>query len=214
MELQKKTTLIAVKVLGCNGSGSYAGVIAGIQWVADSYGQRNRPSVANLSLGGPISDAINNAVKNVILAGVTFVVAGGNDNKNSCNYSPASCKTALTVGATALDSDNENQIDARAFYSNYGSCISLFAPGSAITSTWIGALNNEIRTISGTSMASPHVAGIAALHLGSHPDKTPAQVKAWFLEKASSELVRLDCEGAVEPTRCNESPNLFAFSPC
>jgi len=207
----KAVTLIAVKVLDCDGSGTNSGVIAGINWVASSYASRKRPSVANMSLGGGKSTATDNAVTAGVKAGVTFVVAAGNDNANACNYSPAACATAITVGATGTDVDTKNnQIDNRAYFSNFGTCVSVFAPGLEITSTWIGSKNTEILTISGTSMASPHVCGIAALYIGNHPTYTPAQVKSWMISNASTGIISLDCVS----TACNQSPNVFVFSPC
>jgi len=206
----KQVTLIAVKVLGCDGSGTNAGVIAGINWVSSSFGTRKRPSVANMSLGGGKSTATDNAVAAVVKVGVTFVVAAGNDNKDACNYSPAACATAVTVGATGTDDSVRTEVDNRAYFSNYGTCVSLFAPGLEITSTWIGSKNTEIMTISGTSMASPHVCGVAALYMGAHPTATPATVKAWLLSNGSDGIIDLDCT----VTACSKSPNVFLFSPC
>lgn len=160
----KQADLVAVRVLDCNGSGSYAGVIAGIDWVAQNA---QKPAVANMSLGGGFNQGLNDAVSAAIGAGVTFAVAAGNDYaQDACDSSPASTPDALTVGAT-------DSSDARANFSNIGSCVDVFAPGVDITSTWLDGGTN---TISGTSMASPHVAGVAALHLGENPDATPAQV--------------------------------------
>ncbi|ADD41262.1 S8 family peptidase [Stackebrandtia nassauensis] len=160
----KKANLVAVRVLDCNGSGTTAGVIAGIDWVAKNA---QKPAVANMSLGGGVDQALNDAVTAAIDAGVTFAVAAGNDSgADACDGSPGSTEAALTVGAT--DSG-----DARADFSNIGSCVDVFAPGVDITSAWLDGGTN---TISGTSMATPHVAGVAALHLGETPDATPAQV--------------------------------------
>lgn len=159
--------LCAVKVLTAGGSGSNAGVIAGIDHVAsDCAGAR---CVANMSLGGGFSTALNQALANAVDSGVTFVVAAGNENANACNYSPASEPKAITVGSTTID-------DARSSFSNFGSCLDVFAPGSDITAAWIGSTTDTI-TISGTSMASPHVAGIAAGILGQGP-RSPEEVLA------------------------------------
>jgi len=153
--LAKFAELIAVKVLDCGGSGTTSGVISGIGWVADynKAKRAGRTGVANMSLGGLKSTALNTAVTNAIANNVLFVVAAGNDNKDACNYSPASAKGALTVAA----SDNE---DRKASFSNFGACVDLYAPGVGITSAWINNPDSS-NTISGTSMACPHVAGLA-----------------------------------------------------
>jgi serine protease len=142
-------------------------VIKGIEWVTAHH---VKPAVANMSLGGPVSQAVDDAVRASIRAGVTFVVAAGNENTSACNSSPARVPDAITVGSITSS-------DARSSFSNYGLCVSLFAPGTGITSTWIGSLR-ATNTISGTSMASPHVAGAAALYLAAHPQAAPAEVKA------------------------------------
>lgn len=174
----KKVTLHAVRVLDCNGSGTYANVIAGIDWVRLN---RSGASVANMSLGGGFNQAVNDAVTNAIASGVTFAVAAGNSNADACSYSPSSTPNALTVGAT-------DSTDARASYSNYGTCLDIFAPGSSILSAWIGS-TTATNTISGTSMASPHVAGAAALYLGTNPSATPAQVGSALIAAATSGVV-------------------------
>jgi subtilisin family serine protease len=141
-------------VLNCRGSGTWSGVIAGIDFVA---GSTLRPAVANMSLGGGKSTAVNAAVAAAVASGVTMVVAAGNSSADACNYSPASEPSAITVGATT-------STDTRASYSNYGACVDIFAPGSSITSAW-HTTSDATNTISGTSMASPHVTGVAALAL-------------------------------------------------
>jgi len=208
----KQVTLIAVKVLDCAGSGSNAGVISGINWVATSKASRKRPSVANMSLGGGKSTATDNAVNAAVKAGVTMAVASGNDNKDACNYSPASAADAISVGATGTDADGRNQVDNRAYFSNFGTCVDVFAPGLEITSAWIGSKNNEITTISGTSMATPHVCGVVALYLQAHPTATPATIKQWIITNASQGIVQMDCAGAG--STCANSPNTFLYSPC
>ena len=161
----KNARLYAVRVLGCNGSGSNSGVIAGIDWVAANH---VKPAVANMSLGGGASTATDNAVQNAINAGVTMVVAAGNENQNACNVSPARAANAITVGSTT-------NTDARSSFSNFGTCVDIFAPGSNITSAWYTS-TTATNTISGTSMASPHVAGVAALYLENNTSASPATV--------------------------------------
>jgi serine protease len=178
--LAKNCRLVAVKVLSAGGSGSWSGVIDGINYVANDA---RRPATINMSLGGGKQQAVNDAVDAASNHGlVTTVVAAGNDNSNTCNYSPASSPTAIAVGAT----DNS---DNKASFSNHGTCMSLFAPGQAITSTWIGNPDAD-NTISGTSMASPHVCGVVTKYLGERPKDAPAVVKAWILQQASGNLVK------------------------
>lgn len=150
----KSATIYGVRVLGCNGSGSNSGVIAGVDWVANNA---TMPAVANMSLGGGASTALDDAVRNAVNSGVVMVVAAGNDNTNACNGSPNRVAEAITVGSTT-------QNDSRSSFSNTGSCVDIFAPGSSITSAWYQS-DTQTNTISGTSMASPHVAGAAALLL-------------------------------------------------
>jgi subtilisin family serine protease len=174
----KGADLVSVRVLDCGGGGTVAGVIAGVNWVtANAFG----PSVANMSLGGGASTALDDAVRNSVASGVTYVVAAGNSTANACNYSPARVAEAITVGATTTN-------DSRASYSNFGNCVDIFAPGSSITSAWIGS-STAIRTISGTSMASPHVAGAAALYLQYSPNATPAEVMAAIDANATKGIV-------------------------
>jgi aqualysin 1 len=165
----KQTTLVAVRVLNCSGSGSYAGVIAGVNWVAGHTGAA--PAVANMSLGGPASSALDTAVQNSIRSGITYAVAAGNDYQDACRYSPSRVPEAVTVSAT-------DSRDGKPNWANSGSCVDLFAPGSAITSAWHTG-DTATRSISGTSMASPHAAGVAALYLEgrSGPDATPQAVR-------------------------------------
>lgn len=178
--IAKAANVVAIRVLNCRGSGSNSGVIAGVDWVAANAA---KPAVANMSLGGGYSSALNAAVARAVDAGVTFAVAAGNSNANACNYSPSSEPKALTVGATTSS-------DAKASYSNYGTCVDIQAPGSSITSDWIGSAT-ATNTISGTSMASPHVAGAAALVLGTSGNGglTPAQVGTQLVANATSGVV-------------------------
>ncbi|GGW06771.1 serine protease [Streptomyces narbonensis] len=174
----KKAKIVGVRVLDNNGSGTTAGVVAGIDWVT-----RNavKPAVANMSLGGGADSTLDTAVRNSIASGVTYAVAAGNSNANASNYSPARVTEALTVGSTT-------NTDARSSFSNYGTVLDLFAPGSNITSAW-NTGDSATNTISGTSMASPHVAGAAAVYLGDNPTATPAQVGTALVNAATPNVV-------------------------
>ncbi len=184
----KGVSIVAVRVLNCQGSGTNAGVIAGINWVTQNA---VKPAVANMSLGGGASTAVDNAVNNSITSGVTYSLAAGNSNANACNSSPARVPAGITVGATT-------STDARASYSNYGRCLDIFAPGSSITSAWSTG-NTATRSISGTSMAAPHVAGAAALVLAANPGFTPAQVRDTLVNSATPGVVT--SPGSNSPNR-------------
>jgi len=188
----KGVRLYAVRVLNCSGSGTNSGVIAGVDWVRQNA---LRPAVANMSLGGGASSALDTAVNNAISAGITFALAAGNSNRDACNFSPARVAAGITVGATT-------STDARASYSNFGSCLDLFAPGSAITSAWINS-DSATSTISGTSMATPHVAGVAALYLQSNPTASTSRVRNAIVGSATSGVVT---------SAGRRSPNLLLFS--
>jgi subtilisin family serine protease len=174
----KGVNLIPVRVLDCSGSGTWSGVIAGMDWVAANA---SGPSVANMSLGGGQNNSIDDAVAKMHNAGVTVVVAAGNSNADACGSSPAAAPEAITVGATTSS-------DERASYSNFGTCLDIFAPGSSITSAWYTG-STATNTISGTSMASPHVAGAAALWLETDPNMTPAQVANALTSSATEDRV-------------------------
>jgi subtilisin family serine protease len=180
----KGATLWAVRVLNCSGSGTWSGVIAGMDWVAEHNG--NSLAVANMSLGGGSNSSVNEAVTRLFDAGVATVVAAGNGNmggraQDACNYSPAGAPDAYTVGATTNS-------DSKTSWSNYGSCVNIFAPGASITSAWIGS-DSDTRTISGTSMAAPHVAGVAALWLETNSAETAGDVYAAVTDNSTKNVV-------------------------
>ncbi|WP_405572450.1 S8 family peptidase [Streptomyces sp. NBC_01167] len=174
----KKARIVGVRVLDNSGSGTTEQVVAGIDWVT-----RNavKPAVANLSLGGGVDPALDTAVRNSIASGVTYAIAAGNDGANASNYSPARVTEAITVGSTT-------STDARSSFSNYGTVLDIFAPGSSITSSW-NTGDAATNTISGTSMATPHVAGAAALYLAANRTATPAQVSTALTTAATSGVV-------------------------
>jgi subtilisin family serine protease len=177
--IAKNVKLIAVRVLDCGGSGSWSGVIGGMDWVAANH---QSPAVANMSLGGGASASVDDALRRLIGSGVTVGVAAGNGNRggrqqDACGYSPARVREAITVGAT-------DKTDTKTSWSNYGDCVDLFAPGSAILSAWYTGAT-AFNTISGTSMATPHVVGVAARYLGGNPGATPAQVATAILGAAT-----------------------------
>jgi subtilisin family serine protease len=181
-----------VRVLDCSGSGSWSDVIAGVDWVTANA---IKPAVVNMSLGGGFVAAVNQAVTNSINSGITYTIAAGNLNNDACLLSPASTPAAITVGAT-------NRTDQRAAFSDWGSCVDLFAPGVEIASEWIGS-NTATNTLTGTSMAAPHVAGVAALYLTASPTSTPAQVASAILQIATKNTLGNVGVG---------SPNLLVFS--
>ena len=185
----KAVNLKPVRVLDCQGSGTNSGVIAGVDWVT---GNKSGPAVANMSLGGGASSALDSAVQSSINAGVTYAIAAGNDSgANACNYSPARVGAALTVGSSTSS-------DSRSSFSNIGSCLDLFAPGSSITSAWHTS-NSATNTISGTSMATPHVAGVAALYLQGSPSASPSTVSSAIVNGATANV--LTNVGSGSPNR-------------
>lgn len=189
----KGVQLVAVRVFSCGGSAPTSQVIAGVNWVTANA---VRPAVANMSLGGGLSTAMNTAVQNSIDTGITYVVAAGNSDADACGFSPASTPDAITVGATYPATDG------RASYSNYGRCLDIFAPGSFITSDW-DTSDTATNTISGTSMAAPHVAGVAALYLATHPSASPSAVRTSLVAAATHHVVT---------DAGTNSPNLLLYS--
>ncbi|MCX9191192.1 serine protease [Carbonactinospora thermoautotrophica] len=186
----KGVQLYAVRVLDCQGAGSISDVIAGVDWVTQNA---KKPAVTNMSLGGGASSSLDNAVKNSIASGVTYAIAAGNGDflgnpQDACTVSPARTPEAITVGAT-------DSSDRRASFSNYGTCVDIFAPGVDITSAW-GDSDTATNTVSGTSMASPHVAGAAALYLAAHPSATPQQVHDTLVDNATSGVIQDPGDGS------------------
>ena len=193
----KGVSLVAVRVLNCGGSGSTSGVIAGIDWVTANHVS---PAVANMSLGGGASTALDNAVANSIAGGVTYAIAAGNGNfsgiaQDACKSSPARVASAITVSATSSS-------DTKASWANFGSCVDIFAPGVSITSSWYTS-NTATNTISGTSMATPHVTGVAALYLQSHAGSTPQQVRDALVQSGTAGVVK---------SAGRKSPNVLLYT--
>lgn len=190
--------LLSVRVLNCQGVGTWSDVIDGVNFVTWHHrqtAQQGSPAIANMSLGGLTNRAADAAVRNSIRAGVIYVVAAGNENVDAGTYSPAGVPEAITVGAT-------DKNDFRAEFSNWGSAVDLFAPGVSIPSAWIGN-NLMIATASGTSMASPHVAGVVALYLQTHRTASPAAVRSALVGNSTEGLIR---------NPGSESPNRLLFT--
>ncbi|MFZ4515216.1 MAG: S8 family serine peptidase [Acidimicrobiia bacterium] len=192
--IAKSVSLVAVRVLDCTGSGSISGVIAGLDWAVQDHAA-GVPAVVNLSLGGGVSASLDAAVQTAVDDGITAVVAAGNSNVDACTSSPARAPAAITVGATS-------SVDARASFSNFGTCVDVFAPGVGITSSWFTSPSSTA-SLSGTSMASPHVAGAAAVLLGQRPTLTPADVANRIVTSATTGVVTDSGSG---------SPNRLLFN--
>jgi len=193
----KKCTLFAVKVLDRNGSGALATVIDGVNWVASQRRARpTRPCTVNLSLGSSYSATVNNAVDALVDTGCFTAVAAGNSNQNACNFSPASAPKAYCVAAS-------DSSDIRASFSNYGTCAKTFAPGVGILSTYIGS-NTATATLSGTSMAAPHVCGVATAYLGVSPNSSPAAVATFLNDRSTKNQI----------TDSTNTPNRLLYSHC
>ncbi|EPG6084499.1 S8 family peptidase, partial [Acinetobacter baumannii] len=175
----KSVNLVPIRILGCDGSGASSNVIAGLDWILKNG---KKPAVVNMSLGGATSSSLDSAVENLYNNGYVMVVAAGNSNTDACTSSPARVSKAITVAAT----DNT---DTRASYSNYGSCVDIFAPGSQINSSWIGN-NTATKILNGTSMATPHVVGVVAEMLQSTPTASPQTISTNLLNQASSNVVK------------------------
>jgi len=188
----KGTSLVSVRVFGCSGGAPFSRVIAAVDWVT---GNAKKPAVANMSLGGGGHTATDDAVRASIASGVSYAVAAGNDGQDACRYTPARVRQAMTIGSTASD-------DSRSSFSNVGTCVDWFAPGSSITSAWSTG-DTAIRTISGTSMAAPHAAGVAALYLQVNPAAAPATVY--------SALFELTTKGVVSRARSANNHLLFSL---
>ena len=193
----KAVTLVAVRVLNCSGSGTTSGVIAGVDWVTGNH-LAGQSAVANMSLGGSASSALDAAVNNSISDGVSYAIAAGNGDvfgnaQNACNFSPARVAAAMTISAT-------DRTDTKASWANYGSCVDWFAPGVSITSAWYSS-DTATNTISGTSMATPHTTGVAALYLQGHPGASPSTVR--------TALYNLTTKGIVKSSNTTNNHLLF-----
>jgi len=178
----KAVLLRGVRVLGCDGSGSTSGIIAALDWLRANA---IKPAVANMSLGGGYSSSLNTAATNLANSGVFLAVAAGNESQDACNVSPASASRVLTVAAS-------DSSDRRASFSNYGSCVEIYAPGVSVTSTWN---NGGTNTISGTSMASPHAAGVAALYKGRYGDAASSTIVSWIVNNATTNVISYNVSG-------------------
>ena len=196
----KGASLISVRVLACGGTGTWSSIIAGVDWVTQYH---VKPAVVNMSLGGGGNTSLDAAVSASISAGVTYAVAAGNDNGDACYYSPARISAALTVAAST-------SYDERAAFSNFGRCVDLYGPGAGITSAWHTS-TSATNTLNGTSMATPHVAGVAALYLQGNTTATPATVSAAILN--SAHVGKLSGAGYGSPNNRLVNSTLSGYSP-
>jgi len=203
----KNATVIAVKVLSCSGSGSWAGVISGIQWVVNNR-RSGRGAVSNMSLGGGYIQSVNDAVDSAVDAGIVFAIASGNSNADACNFSPASADKAISVVATTIVQQGGNSRDQRSSFSNFGTCTHIAAPGQLVKAAWHTS-DIATNTISGTSMAAPHIAGAAAVILSETPALNPAQVLAKLVDSSTKNVVDLSCSNRAV---CLQTPNNFLYS--
>jgi len=189
---------VAVKVLGDNGSGATSGIVAGLDWMVGDVQTRGVRGVGSMSLGGGANTALDSAVNSAVAANVPVVVAAGNSNGNACNYSPARAASAICVGAT----DNGDNLSS---FSNWGTCVDILAPGSSILSA-SHLSDTGSRTLSGTSMACPHVAGWVATYLAANPNASPSQVMSALQSGASEDYINL--------RGTSGTPNLLQYSSC
>ncbi|KAL4866064.1 hypothetical protein BDV12DRAFT_173415 [Aspergillus spectabilis] len=208
--VSKKANIYAVKVLRSSGSGTMSDVVQGVEWAVESHlkkakkgGKGFKGSVANMSLGGGKSKTLEDAVNAGVENGLHFAVAAGNDNADACSYSPAAAEKAVTVGASTL-------ADERAYFSNYGKCTDIFAPGLNILSTWIGS-KHAVNTISGTSMASPHIAGLLAYFVSLQPSKDSAFAVELTPEKLKKDIISIATVGILTDIP-SDTPNLLAWN--
>lgn len=192
--IAKGASIVPVRVLDCYGSGTWSGVIAGLDWIAGSH-STGAPAVANMSLGGGAISSVDDAVRAVVNDGVTVVVAVGNSSANACNYSPARAESAITVAATDMN-------DSQASFSNFGTCVDIYAPGVSVPSAWYTSTTASA-SLSGTSMSAPHIAGAAALVLATSPAATPAEVTQAIKDSATTGAVKAATAG---------TPNLLIFT--
>ncbi|AOW00309.1 peptidase S8/S53 domain-containing protein [Yarrowia lipolytica] len=208
--IAKQAEIVAVKVLRSDGSGTMSDVIGGVVYAAREHEEKTKKppkgwkgSTANMSLGGGFSPSLNLAVDSAVKAGINFAVAAGNDNSDACEYSPASSENAITVGASTLS-------DSRAYFSNKGKCVDVFGPGLNILSTYIGS-KNAVATLSGTSMASPHIAGLLTYFLSLQPDSDSAFATSVTPAQLKKNLLAFSTEGILTDVG-QETPNLLAYS--
>jgi subtilisin family serine protease len=199
----KATRLVAVKVLGADGSGTMAGIVSGVNYVTNNATPYK--SVISMSLGGSgTQTALETAIDNAVYYNIAVVVAAGNNNGNACNTSPARFPSCITVGATALGGSGSSRSDVRSSFSNYGTCVTIFAPGTNIRSAWIGSATAS-NTISGTSMACPHVAGLSATILGANSNMSPSALRSRLISTSQTGLITSPGSG---------SPNRLLYNGC